>query len=140
MKIGVLTGGGDAPGLNAAISGVVKKSETYGFKICSNTAKLCLITDTRLFPEMLEFYRGDILIINTVRRYRKGSENIEHLSADDVKDVLSTIKPKAAIITHFGMTVIQAKPWEVANEQQNATGVKTLAASDGMKIDLSELI
>ncbi len=33
MKIGVLTGGGDAPGLNAAIRAVVKKCEKYGFEI-----------------------------------------------------------------------------------------------------------
>ncbi len=33
MKIGVLTGGGDAPGLNAAIRAVVKKGEEYGFKV-----------------------------------------------------------------------------------------------------------
>ena len=33
MKIGVLTGGGDAPGLNSAIRAVVKKSETYGCEV-----------------------------------------------------------------------------------------------------------
>jgi phosphoribosyl 1,2-cyclic phosphodiesterase len=116
------------------------QTETYGFKIYSNTAKICVITDTSLFPELLEFYRGDILIINTVRRFRKGSQNIEHLSADDVKDILSAIRPKTAIITHFGMTVIQAKPWKVAKEIQDATSIKTIAASDGMKIDLAQLL
>jgi 6-phosphofructokinase 1 len=33
MKIGVLTGGGDAPGLNAAIRAIVKKCEKYGFNV-----------------------------------------------------------------------------------------------------------
>ena len=33
MKIGVLTGGGDAPGLNSAIRAVVKKSEKYGYEV-----------------------------------------------------------------------------------------------------------
>ncbi len=33
MKIGVLTGGGDAPGLNAAIRAIVKKCEKYGFQV-----------------------------------------------------------------------------------------------------------
>jgi len=33
MRIGVLTGGGDAPGLNAAIRAVVKRCERYGFDI-----------------------------------------------------------------------------------------------------------
>jgi len=33
MKVGILTGGGDAPGLNAAIRAIVKKCEKYGFKV-----------------------------------------------------------------------------------------------------------
>ncbi|MDW8048175.1 MAG: ATP-dependent 6-phosphofructokinase [Nitrososphaerota archaeon] len=33
MKVGVLTGGGDAPGLNAAIRAVVKKCERYGYEV-----------------------------------------------------------------------------------------------------------
>ncbi|MEM2111295.1 MAG: ATP-dependent 6-phosphofructokinase [Candidatus Bathyarchaeia archaeon] len=33
MKVGVLTGGGDAPGLNAAIRAIVKKCEKYGFEV-----------------------------------------------------------------------------------------------------------
>jgi len=33
LKIGVLTGGGDAPGLNSAIRAVVKKSEKYGYEV-----------------------------------------------------------------------------------------------------------
>ncbi len=32
MKIGVLTGGGDCPGLNAAIRAVVRKAATYGYE------------------------------------------------------------------------------------------------------------
>jgi len=33
LKIGVLTGGGDAPGLNSAIRAVVKKAEKYGYEV-----------------------------------------------------------------------------------------------------------
>ena len=33
MRIGVLTGGGDAPGLNAAIRAVVKRCEKYGYEV-----------------------------------------------------------------------------------------------------------
>jgi len=33
LRVGVLTGGGDAPGLNAAIRAIVKRCEKYGFKI-----------------------------------------------------------------------------------------------------------
>ncbi len=33
MRIGVLTGGGDAPGLNPAIAGIVEKASQYGYTI-----------------------------------------------------------------------------------------------------------
>jgi len=33
LKVGVLTGGGDAPGLNAAIRAIVKRCEKYGFEV-----------------------------------------------------------------------------------------------------------
>ncbi|MFO7915970.1 MAG: ATP-dependent 6-phosphofructokinase [Candidatus Krumholzibacteriales bacterium] len=33
MRIGVLTGGGDAPGLNPAISGVVERASMYGYEV-----------------------------------------------------------------------------------------------------------
>lgn len=115
-------------------------AETYGFKIYCDSGTLCIITDTRFFPELVDFYRGDVLVVNTVRRYRKGSEHIEHLSVDDIRDIVSRVKPKAAILTHFGMTVIRAKPWEIAKEMEAETGVKTIAASDGMSVSLPELV
>jgi len=33
MRIGVLTGGGDCPGLNAAIRAVVRRAESYGYEV-----------------------------------------------------------------------------------------------------------
>ncbi|HLE08949.1 MAG TPA: 6-phosphofructokinase, partial [Thermodesulfobacteriota bacterium] len=32
MKVGILTGGGDCPGLNAVIRAVVKRGAQFGFK------------------------------------------------------------------------------------------------------------
>ncbi|MEK7842363.1 MAG: 6-phosphofructokinase, partial [Deltaproteobacteria bacterium] len=33
MKIGILTGGGDCPGLNAVIRAVVRKAANYGYEV-----------------------------------------------------------------------------------------------------------
>ena len=49
------------------------------------------------------------------------------------------LKPKVAILTHFGMTMWRAKPWEIAQKMSEETGVKVIAARDGMKFDLSQL-
>jgi len=42
-----------------------------------------------------------------------------------------------AILTHFGMTMLRAKPWEVAAALEQETAVKVIAARDGMRYELS---
>ena len=64
---------------------------------------------------------------------------IDHLSVPDAEAIIAAIKPKAAILTHFGMNIWRAHPWEVAERIAQRTGIKVIAARDGMKFDLSVL-
>ena len=41
-------------------------------------------------------------------------------------------------MTHFGMTIVKSKPWNLAEKLTDKLGVKVVAASDGMQIDLDE--
>jgi len=97
-----------------------------------------LIADTKFFPELPDLYRGEILIVHVVRLEPVKDVPIEHLSIEDVKTIAKKAKPKLIILTHFGMTMIKAKPWVVAAELEKELGLKVIAASDGMKIDLEE--
>jgi phosphoribosyl 1,2-cyclic phosphodiesterase len=110
--------------------------ETYGvnFKISPHTVSL--IADTKFFPDLPSLYRGEILIIHVVRLNPVVDEPIDHLSIEDVKTIVKKVKPKLTVLTHFGMTMIKAKPWIVAAELEKALGLRVVAASDGMKIDL----
>jgi phosphoribosyl 1,2-cyclic phosphodiesterase len=110
--------------------------ETYGinFKISPHTVSW--ITDTKFFPELLNLYREEIFVIHVVRLKPIGDDPIEHLSLEDVKTIIKKAKPKLTILTHFGMTMIKAKPWVVAAELEKEFGLKVIAASDGMKLDL----
>jgi len=49
------------------------------------------------------------------------------------------LKPKAAILTHFGMSVWRAQPWKIAEQLTQRTGVKVIAARDGMTLDLGTM-
>jgi hypothetical protein len=40
-------------------------------------------------------------------------------------------RPRMAILTHFGISMLRAKPWEVARQLAEETGVEVHAASDG---------
>lgn len=110
--------------------------ETYGM-LFETRHPFSYIADTRYFDALPQSYSGDLLIINVVRL--KSGHPFNHLSADDAGHIIKEIKPKVAILTHFGMTMWQAKPWLVAERLSEETGVRVVAARDGMKFDFSEL-
>ena len=93
------------------------------------------IADTRYFPELAEHYRADVVIINVVR---PTPSQLDHLSAPEAEELVKAIKPKLAVLGHFGMRMLAAKPWVIAREMSERTGCKVVAASDGMLIDLEE--
>ncbi len=113
--------------------------ETYGINFKISPRTVSLIADTKFFPDLPHLYRGEILIIHVVRLKPVVDEPIEHLSIEDVKSIVKRAKPKLTVLTHFGMTMIKAKPWVVAAELEKELGLRVIAASDGMKIDLEEV-
>lgn len=113
---------------------------TYGLIFSNSFGKLAYIADTRYFPELANYYKGcDVAIINTVRHRTSDTYEIDHLSFDDLKLLLPQIKPKLAIITHFGMTALRAKPFELTAKLSEETGIRAIAATDGLLVDLSKI-
>jgi len=117
-------------------------AETYGLKFKTPNGTISHIIDTAYFDGLLDVYaNSDLLILNVVRFENKSDreKGILHLTVADAEKIIGQIRPKFAILTHFGMTMIRAKPWEVAKKMSDATGVNVIAASDGMKFDLNQL-
>ncbi len=108
-------------------------AETYGFKFKFSHFILSWITDTRYFAGLAEAYKAPVMVFNMVRL---PSGPLDHLSMPDVVKILKETMPRVGILTHFGMTVLRANPWKVAEEIERATGVKMLVAKDGWEIDL----
>jgi ribonuclease BN (tRNA processing enzyme) len=111
--------------------------ETYGVVFETHKHSISCIVDSRYFDGLCTAYKSDLLIINVVRLEPSGT--YDHLSALDAGRIIREIRPKAAIITHFGMTMWRAKPWEVAKNLSQETGVNVVAARDGMRFDLAQL-
>lgn len=111
--------------------------ETYGmvFKAAGHT--FSYIADTRYFDGLCRSYSGELLIMNVL--LVEAREGIDHLSVVDAEHIIRELKPKVAILTHFGMTIWRAKPWEIAEKLSQQTGVRVMAARDGMRFDLSQL-
>jgi len=111
--------------------------ETYGFIFQTPRHTFSWITDTRYFDSLAGHYEGTLLIINVVR-LNPGAP-IDHLSLPEAKSIIEELRPKIAILTHFGMTMWRAKPWELAKQLTEETGVSVIAARDGLNFDLAKL-
>jgi phosphoribosyl 1,2-cyclic phosphodiesterase len=108
--------------------------ETFGLNIQSTNHSLSLIVDTEYFEGLEDHYTGDLFIINVVRYEPR--PGIQHLCVKDVETILQNKQPKRCVLTHFGMTLLKAKPWDVAEMLSKKTGVDVIAARDGMTLTL----
>jgi len=110
--------------------------ETYGLNVYGSDVSVSLISDTKYFDGLESFYDGDVVIVNVVLFEEK--EYIFHLSVGDAEKIFSFIKPKLGVLSHFGMTMIKAMPWEVAARLSRKVGVEVVAARDGWLLDLDK--
>ncbi|MCU0642972.1 MAG: MBL fold metallo-hydrolase [bacterium] len=117
-------------------------AETYGLKFITSLGIISHIVDTFYFDGLLDAYsNSDLLILNVVRLSNKNDreKGILHLTVSDAERLIEVIKPKFAIMTHFGLTMIQAKPWEIAKQMAEKIGIPVISASDGMSFDLGQI-
>jgi ribonuclease BN (tRNA processing enzyme) len=105
--------------------------ECYGLIFHTAAGEVALVADTRYFPGLAQEYRSDYMIVNVV--LMEPREGVDHLSIPEAAQLIAAARPRKAIITHFGMTVWRAKPWELAQRLSEETGVPVAAARDGMR-------
>ena len=111
--------------------------ETYGFVFQTPRHTFSWISDTRYFEDLANQYRGELLIINVVRL--SPGAPIDHLCLPEAKTIIEALRPRIAILTHFGMTMWRARPWDLAKRLTEETGIAVIAARDGLKFDLAQL-
>ena len=109
-----------------------------GFILETPNIKIGYASDTAPFSEFTEIYKDcDILIVNVLRPGKDRWKT--HLCSEDVVELLNKIRPEMAIIQHYGAKMIRARPVYEAREIQRRTGVRTIAAMDGTRIDIQGL-
>jgi len=111
--------------------------ETYGMVFRTPEHTFAYIADTEYFETLHKYYANEMIIINMV--LTEPRPPIQHLSVPDVERIIREIKPKVAILSHFGLHVWQEGPWKIAEKLSEKTGVRVIAARDGMKYDLAQL-
>ncbi|MCW4048483.1 MAG: MBL fold metallo-hydrolase [Candidatus Bathyarchaeota archaeon] len=96
-------------------------------------------SDTGYFPELCNSYRNLKLLVLCVMWPRDNHLNI-HLNTDDALKLLEESQPKCAVLTHFGMRMLNADPEKEAIYLSEETGVPVIAARDGLKVMMGDQI
>ena len=109
----------------------VHQVETYGFRFGN---RLGWVTDSAYYDGIAEQHKADVMVIHLVLMECRAG--LPHLCLDDAERIIREAKPRLAILTHYGMTVWRAHPWELAEDLTQRIGTEVKAARDGMSLEL----
>jgi ribonuclease BN (tRNA processing enzyme) len=113
--------------------------ETYGIRFRRAQGDVSFVVDTQYFDGLAESYRGSsVLVVNVVLKDARTDDRVLHLSLPEAERLIREVSPRKAVLTHFGMTMVKAKPWELAGEMSSRLGIEVIAASDGITLELGE--
>lgn len=111
--------------------------KAVGFKFGWDDFTLSYTSDTGYFEDLhLDHKNSDVLLASVIR---PGNDRLHgHMCSDDFEKLVKEVSPKLAIMTHLGMKLIMDHPEQEAERISENTGIRTIAARDGMKIDLDD--
>jgi len=104
--------------------------ETYGLRFTLNGTDVSLVSDTGYFEELPSYFGSGTVLVNVV--FAEPRPGIQHLSLPDARTLIEALRPQKTILTHFGMTMVKARPHECARRLSWETGHNVVAATDGM--------
>ncbi|MCF0225989.1 MAG: MBL fold metallo-hydrolase [Methanobrevibacter sp.] len=107
-----------------------------GFQIDNGDIKISYTSDTSYFEGLSDYHEGaDILIASVLR---SGDRTIRgHMCSTNFIQLINEVKPKLAIMTHFGLKMLNSNPIVEARKITSKTNTKTLAAYDGLSLDIN---
>ncbi|HVA27069.1 MAG TPA: MBL fold metallo-hydrolase [Candidatus Baltobacteraceae bacterium] len=111
--------------------------ETYGMHFQHNGLRVSYLPCGRYFDALAEDYAAaqpDVLILN-VLLFRDGMD-VDHLTWEQARRVVERVRPRVAIFQHFGTRMLEQEPHKLAQEVEDALGLRAIAAYDGLEVDL----
>ena len=110
-----------------------------GFNLKVKNFSISYTADTEYFEDLHKYHSGADVLIASVIRPR--NEKIRgHMSTHDFAKLVDEVSPKLAIMTHLGMKMVVNDAKKEANAVKEQTGINTIAAYDGMKINLDQFM
>ncbi len=111
--------------------------ETYGMHFRHGERTVSYLPCGRYFEDLAEDYAAhapDVLVIN-VLRYRD-TMDVDHMTFDEAKTVISAVRPRVAVMQHFGTKMLEQNPPRLARELEDELGLRVIAAYDNMRLDV----
>ncbi|MEM4633707.1 MAG: MBL fold metallo-hydrolase [Candidatus Anstonellaceae archaeon] len=107
----------------------------FGFVLKIDGKSIGYTSDTEYFKELPTPFAGcDVLIANVIKPAQDSLAG--HLHAQSAAELFFKCKPKLGIITHLGIKMIEAGPEKEAERIAKLSGVPTIAAFDGLKLQI----
>ena len=107
--------------------------ETRDFGVFAYTS------DTEYFEGIGKYYEDVRLLMLCIMR-PAGKPWKGHMTTNDAIKIIEETRPEYAVLTHFGMQMIFKGPASEAKIIKEKTGIPTIAAVDGMRINFGETI
>ena len=116
-------------------------ASTIGFVLEMGGKRIGYTSDSIYFDGFGEqFKRCDLIIVNcAVPRNpwkHAGVEKAKHMDAFDVVKLLKIARPKEAVLTHYGLSMLRAGPERIAKLIEKESGIKTKAIKDFEEIEI----
>lgn len=115
----------------------VHSVETYGMHFRHANYGVSYLPCGRYFEGLAQDYRAhdpDVLVVN-VLRYRDGMD-VDHLTFDQARELLAHVRPRVAVLQHFGTKMLEQDPKQLARGLEDELGFRVIAAYDGMQLDV----
>ncbi len=110
------------------------EEKAIGF-VFEGSKKLGYTSDGEYFDGQENHFKGcNCLVLNVLRP--RGDSWPHHMNTGQACKLIGKVKPELAIINHFGMKMLKAVPEKEAKWIEQQTSVHTIAATDGLKLDL----
>ena len=112
---------------------------TIGFKIQTPDGIISYIADTDYNQILINKHAGARILILPVTR-PLGAKIPYHLSTQEAAKIIAKIKPEMAIMTHFGLKMLNENPEYQADWIWKETGIRTIAADDGLIVKVGKRV
>jgi len=110
-----------------------------GFMLKTPDGIIGYTSDTQLFDGLAQQYKGaKVLILNVIRPLERRIQ--WHLCTEDAAKIIAEVKPKLAVLTHFGIAMYNENPSKQCEWISKQIGINTIAAKDGMSIYVEDEI